>query len=95
MMKITLTKHETLWQRGGPVFASGEVTRYRVGSMPPGNEALINNFGAPNRNDWQIRRTSNGVSGNWTGHFECANKALAEIQRQIEVQLSGWDRLIF
>jgi hypothetical protein len=83
MMSITLTKYETGWLRSGPVFGSGRAFRFRVGCLPAGEEAHINNFGAPNRDDWQILRIRNGVQGDWTGHFESADSALAELQQEI------------
>lgn len=87
MMRITLTKHETGWLRDGPVFASGVVIRYRVGSMPPGEEADLHNFGAPSWNDWQIYRVSKVGHKTWTGHFSSADKALVQVQREVDASL--------
>ena len=45
-MPHTFTLHEDAWLRDGPIFASGQVTGYRVGGMPDGKTARIANFGA-------------------------------------------------
>jgi hypothetical protein len=41
MHYATLTLHEDAWLRDGPIFASGQVTGYRVGGMPDGKTARI------------------------------------------------------
>jgi hypothetical protein len=70
-MQYTFTLHEDAWLRDGPVFASGQVTGYRVGGMPDGKTARIANFGAPNRNDWRIMRiNADNTQTDWTGHYE-------------------------
>lgn len=83
-MNYTLTLHEDAWLRDGPVATSGEVTGYKVGGMPDGKSARIANYGAPNRNDWQILRiNADNTQGEWTGHYESADAALAVIQEEI------------
>jgi hypothetical protein len=80
-MQYTITLHEDQWLRDGPVFASGEVTGYRVGGMPNGKTARIANFGAPNRNDWRIIRiNADNTSSDWTGSYESIDEALAALQ---------------
>jgi hypothetical protein len=71
-MQTTFTLHEETWQLNGSVFASGEITGYRVGGLPDGTTARIFNFGAPNRSDWRIMRRINGDNkqAEWTGHYE-------------------------
>jgi hypothetical protein len=81
MQYATLTIHEDAWFREGPVFAGGQVIGYRVGGMPDGKTARIANFGAPNRNDWRTMRISgDNTQGQWTGHYESAEDALAALQ---------------
>jgi hypothetical protein len=84
-MQSSFTLHEDAWLRDGPVFASGQVTGYRVGGMPDGKTARIANFGAPNRNDWRIMRiNADNTQTDWTGHFESMEDALADLQRDYE-----------
>lgn len=80
-MQHTLTMHEDQWLRDGPVFASGQVTGYRVGGMADGSTARIANFGAPARNDWRVMRIyANNTQSGWTGHYESVEEALAALQ---------------
>jgi hypothetical protein len=83
-VKYTLTLHAEGGTRDGPVYGSGIVTKYRVGGMPVGEQAEIANWGAPNRNDWQILRIKNDTQGDWTGHYESADAALAVIQKEFD-----------
>jgi len=79
-MQQTFTLHEDAWLRDGPVFASGQVTGYRVGGLPNGKSARIANFGAPTRNDWRIMRIAgNNGQADWTGHYESFEDALAAL----------------
>jgi hypothetical protein len=81
-MQYTITLHEDGWLRKGPVFASGQVTGYRVGGMPDGKTARIANFGAPNCNDWRIMRiNANNTQTDWTGHYESVEDALMALQQ--------------
>lgn len=81
-MQQTFILHEDAWLRDGPVFASGQVTGYRVTGMPNGMTARIANFGAPNCNDWQILRIpADGSPADWTGHYDSVEDALAELQQ--------------
>src|SRR6266436_2146151 len=84
-MQYTFTLHEDAWLRDGPVFAAGQVIGYRVGGMPDGTTARIANFGAPNRNDWRILRINrDNTQGEWTGHYESVDDALAALQQNGE-----------
>lgn len=84
-MQYTFTLHEDAWLRSGPVFASGQVTVYRVGGMPDGITARIANFGAPGRNDWRIMRiNADNTQSSWTGHYESVEEALAALQQSIQ-----------
>ncbi len=82
-MQYTLTLHEDAWLRDGPIFASGQVTGYRVGGMADGRTARIANFGAPSRNDWRIMHiNSDNTQSTWTGHYENVEEALAALQER-------------
>jgi len=82
-MHQTFTLHEDAWLRGGPVFASGQVTGYRVGGMPDGTTAKIANFGAPSQDDWRIMRiNSDNTQPGWTGHYRSVEEALAALQQR-------------
>jgi hypothetical protein len=84
-MKFTFTIHQDAWLREGPVFASGEVTGYRVGGMPDGTTARIANFGAPNNNDWRIMRiNADNTQSDWTGHYKSVEEALAALERDFK-----------
>lgn len=83
-MNYTLTLHEEGWTGDGPIFASGPVFMYRVDGMPEGEEATIANYGAPHRNDWRILRIRGHEQSDWTGNYESAEVALAELQSQYE-----------
>ncbi len=78
MLTINLTKHQSM------SLLTGEITGYDIGSMPRGEEARICNWGAPNRKDWQVHRTSQGRDLGWSGHFPTEDEAFAELQRRIE-----------
>ena len=80
-MHSTLTLHEDMWLRQGPIFGTGKVVGYRVGGMPDGRTARIANFGAPNQNDWRIMRINGDqTQAEWTGHYESAEDALAALR---------------
>jgi hypothetical protein len=79
---FTLHKEADAWLRDGPIFASGQVTGYRVGGMPDGSTARIANFGAPNRNDWRVLRIRvDNTQTDWTGHYESVEDALTALQQ--------------
>jgi hypothetical protein len=82
MTNVTLSKHEYMWatEQGQRT----QTTGYRVGGMPTGHEALINNFGAPNRQDWRVLRIDNNVSGERFGHFDSADAALEAVAGRLK-----------
>jgi hypothetical protein len=84
-MKLTFTIHEDAWLREGPIFASGQVTGYRVGGMPGGKTARIANFGAPNGNEWRIMRiNADNTQSDWVGPYDSAEDALAALQQDYQ-----------
>src|SRR3989304_4918262 len=80
-MPIKLTKREVASFRSGPVYGTGRAFKYKVGGMPPGEEATITE--SPNQG-WRILRTKNGVQGDWTGEYESADEALAALQKEFD-----------
>ena len=54
-----------------------QVIGYRVGGMPDGKTARIANFGAANRDDWQVMRiNADNTQSGWTGHYKSVEDAL-------------------
>jgi hypothetical protein len=92
-MKNTLTLSADAWTREGSAdFGSGEVAGYKVNGMPDGAKARIANFGAPNRNDWQIMRINvDDTQDDWTGTYQSAEEALAVLQSEGQTRRRyGW-----
>jgi hypothetical protein len=87
-MRYTFTLHEDAWDRGGPVYASGQAIGYRVGGMPDGKTARLANFGAPKRNDWQIMRINpDNTQSDWAGHYESVEEALVALQQDCQLRM--------
>jgi hypothetical protein len=84
IVRPELILHPIGWVTDGPIFGSGTVYQYRVGHMPPGYQALIANFGAPNRNDWKIMRIDDDAQEDWAGLYESAEEALAVLRKEFE-----------
>ena len=82
-MRIALSKREYMWMGKGPVSTHDHPIGYEVEQMPPGYQAWINNFGAPNRDDWKILIVRNGVSRPRFGEYANAAAALAAIRGYI------------
>jgi hypothetical protein len=81
-MQYSVTLHEDMWDRDGPVYANGRVIGYRVGGLPDGTTARIANCGAPGKDDWQIMRINgDNTQTDWTGHYESVEDALAAMQQ--------------
>ena len=83
MTDVTLSKHEYMWMSDGGL--RRDPTGYRVGGLPAGHEAFINNFGAPHRNDWKILPIVNNVSGERYGHYASADEALAALDSNLSL----------
>jgi hypothetical protein len=81
-MTHSLTMHAEAWVSDGPVYASGPVIGYRVGGLPAGEEAKIQNLGGPETPAWRVLRILNGKSSEVDGSFESAEDALAALQRE-------------
>jgi hypothetical protein len=83
-MHYTLTLHEDRWLRDAPIFASGQVTVYKVGGMADGSTARIANFGAPARNDWRIMRiNADNTQCGWKGPYESVEEASRRCRKSI------------
>jgi hypothetical protein len=80
-MTHMLMLHADAWIAEGPVYASGPIIGYRVGGMPAGEEAKIQNLGGPQIPAWRVLRISNGQSSELEGRFESAEDALATLEK--------------
>lgn len=80
----SLTPHATGWTNERPGYANGPVIWYRVGGMPEGEEATIQNLGGPEAPAWRVLRILNGKSSELEGSFESAEGALAALQKDLE-----------
>jgi hypothetical protein len=85
MTRVTLSKHEYMWnlEQGHRTEATG----YRVGGLPVGHEALINNFGAPRRQEWRVLPIKDNVSGERFGHFKSADEALNAVAERLKTSV--------
>lgn len=89
-MPYNFILHEEAWLRDGPGFEGGQVIVYRVGGLPDGTTARIANFGAPNRDDWQVMRiNADNTQTDWTGHYENFEDALATLQQDCPLKSSA------
>jgi hypothetical protein len=61
-----------------------QVYQYEVRGLPSGEQAWIANFGSRYKESWRILRARNGVQSDWTGEYQSAEAALAELQREYE-----------
>lgn len=84
VMKMKLTLHEIGRISDRLEYGTGTVYQYRVGHMPPGYQALIANFGAPNNSDWKLMRIEEDIQEEWSGHYESAEEALAVLQKEFD-----------
>jgi hypothetical protein len=80
----TLTLHEEAWTSNGTAYASGPVIGYRVGGMPYGEEAKIQDLGGPETPAWRILRISNGTNSELEGRFDSAENALVALQLELQ-----------
>ncbi len=84
-MKYTLALDPKATKGGGSSLASEKSILYLVGGMPDGDWASIANSSPVVGTDWQIkRRSADSSEGEWTGHYESAEDALAALQSEID-----------
>jgi hypothetical protein len=81
-VKTKLTLEVVARSGEGRVYGNGQVIQYRVVGLPRGDQAMIANFGAPERNEWKVLRVEDDAQGEWTGEYKSAEAALAEIQKE-------------
>jgi hypothetical protein len=86
-VKSKLTLNAIGSVRDGPTFGSGTVFQYRVGNMPPGYQALVTNFAAPQGSDWKIMRIDDDAQEEWNGNYETAEQALAVLQTEFDAPI--------
>ena len=79
---MRLTKYEVTRSHEGSGLGTGPVIQYGIHGLPPGDEALVANFGTRGRDDWRILRVKNGVQGHWTGNYASADQALSALQME-------------
>jgi hypothetical protein len=84
MMRITLTLHEFGRSRRGSEIGTGPINHYKVGGMPPGQEASIANRGSRHRDSWRIFRVKDGDDSGWSGDYKSAGDALAALQNEFD-----------
>lgn len=75
-MKQTL--RPIAWLRDGLTFGTGTPYEYHA-FLSPTEEVFVANFGGPHRDDWQVLRVKDGVSGRWTGSYSSTGEALSGI----------------
>ena len=83
-MRITLTLQEFGRARRGSAIGTGPINHYKVGGMPPGQEASIANRGSRYQESWQVFRVTDGLDSGWSGHYKSADDALADIQAELQ-----------
>ena len=81
-MSLRLSKHEMGWFRRGQIAEGGEVFQYRVGGLPPGEEAFIAEY--PHKG-WEILRSSDGIQGEWHGCYATADAALKALEQEMNL----------
>jgi len=70
-----------MWERSGPVCGTGHPFLFEVQNLPPGEEALIGNFGGYYQDGWRVLRIREGVSEHWAGNYATAPEALATLSQ--------------
>ena len=83
-MRITLTLHEFGRSRRGSDIGTGPISRYKVGGMPPGQEASIASTGNRRQDTWRIFRVKGGIDSGWSGDYKTAGDALAVLQNEFD-----------
>lgn len=84
-MKPTLSLKPVARSRNGVEYATGPVMLYEVEGLPEGQEISIRNARPATQEPvWQIGAHSRGRETRWTGTFEAAEEALAQLQEQLD-----------
>lgn len=67
---MTLTMHEDMtFRKGQTIGQNSRAIGYKVHGLPPGEEALIRDYGPESRPQWRLLRTTNGVPSGPTGEY--------------------------
>ena len=56
-------------------------TQWRVGGLPPGEEAQIGRHPDPTK--WSILRRIGSIQGNWEGSYDTAEEALKALEAEV------------
>jgi hypothetical protein len=80
---MELSMKPKMWMRSGPEYGygTGRAFFFEVRNLPPGEEALICNFGGRNQDRWRVLQIKEGVSGHWAGNYASAPEALATLSQ--------------
>jgi hypothetical protein len=84
-MHGTLTLKPVARSRSGTEYGTGPVMLYEVEGLPEGRKISIRNVRpAIQEPVWQIGAHVKGRETRWTGTFESAEEALAQLQEQLD-----------
>ena len=85
-MKYKLTLKPIARSRSGTEYGTGPVMLYEVEGQPEGQKISIRNVRAAIQEPvWQIGAHSKGRETRWTGTYETAVEALAQLQEQLDL----------
>jgi hypothetical protein len=83
-MDGTLTLKPVARSRSGMEYGTGPVMLYEVEGLPEGRKISIRNVRPATQEPvWQIGAHVKGRETRWTGTFESAEEALAQMQEQL------------
>ena len=84
-MKYKLTLKPIASSRTGVEYGTGPVMLYEVEGLPEGQKISIRNVRPATQEPvWQIGAHSKGRETRWTGTYEAAGEALAQLQEQLD-----------
>jgi hypothetical protein len=84
-MKQKLSISPVAKSRTGQEYGTGPIMLYDVDGLPEGRKISIRNVQAAGQQPvWQIGAHVKGRDTRWTGTFETAEEALAQLQEQID-----------
>ena len=84
-MQIKLTLKPIAGSPMGVEYGTGSVMQYEVEGLPGGQKISIRNVRPAGQQPvWQIGAHFRGRETRWTGTFESADEALAQLQEQLD-----------
>ena len=84
-MQSKLTLKPIARSRTGAEYGTGPVMLYEVAGLPEGQKISIRNVRPVTQEPvWQIGAHIKGRETRWTGTFESAEEALAQLQEQLD-----------